>query len=121
MSVTFCVRVTGWLRAKRVGVALGAALSLLLVTVPLFSQTNLGRITGAVRDQTGGAMVGVSVSVTDADRGLERTTTTDAAGQYAFPGLLPGRKTIKAESPGFKTFEQSGIVLEVAQDARLIS
>ena len=64
-------------------------------------------------------MVGVAVSVTDADRGLERSAVTDAAGQYAFPGLLPGRKTIKAEAQGFKAFEQSNIVLEVAQDARL--
>ena len=119
MSVAFCIRVTGWLGTKRAAVALGAGLSLFLASGPLFPQTNLGRITGSVRDQTGGAMVGVTVSVTDADRGLERTTTTDSAGQYAFPGLLPGRKSIKAEAAGFKVFEQSGIVLEVAQDARL--
>ena len=119
MSVAFCIRVTGWLGTKRSAIALGTGLSLLLASAPLFSQTNLGRITGSVRDQSGGAMVGVTVSVTDADRGLERSGVTDAAGQYAFPGLLPGRKTIKAEAQGFKAFEQGGIVLEVAQDARL--
>ena len=96
-----------------------AGLALLMTFSFLQAQTNLGRITGAVRDPTGGAMVGVTVSVTDADRGLERTTMTDAAGQYAFPGLLPGKKTIKAEAPGFRAFEQANIVLEVAQDARL--
>ena len=104
MSVAFCIRVTGCLGTKRVAVALGAGLSLVLASTSLLSQTNLGRIVGAVRDQTGGAMLGVTVSVTDADRGLERTTMTDTAGQYAFPGLLPGRKTIKAEVSGFKIF-----------------
>src|SRR5579871_6623399 len=104
MSVAFGIRLNGWLRTNRSASVLGAGLLLLLGSTSLFSQTNLGRITGSVRDQSGGAMVGVMVSVTDADRGLERSAVTDAAGQYAFPGLLPGRKTIKAEAPGFKAF-----------------
>jgi hypothetical protein len=94
------------------------SLVFVLASAPLFSQTNLGRISGSVRDQSGGAMVGVAVTVTDADRGLERSTMTDATGQYFLPGLLPGRKTVKAEAQGFKGFEQSNITLEVAQDAR---
>jgi hypothetical protein len=64
-------------------------------------------------------MAGVAVTVTDSDRGLERSVVTDATGQYLLPGLLPGRKTVKAEFQGFKAFEQSNMVLDVAQDARL--
>jgi hypothetical protein len=64
-------------------------------------------------------MAGVAVSVTDADRGLERSVVTDTSGQYLLPGLLPGRKIVKAELAGFKSFEQANLVLEVAQDARL--
>src|SRR5581483_5884791 len=104
MSTVFCIRVTGL-------VFLAASLG--------FSQTNLARMTGAVHDQSGGAMPGVTVSVTDAGRGLERSTVTDATGQYLLPGLLPGKKVVKAEFQGFKAFEQSNITLEVAQDARL--
>ncbi len=107
MSVIYSVRRPAWL-----------SLVFVLASAPLFSQTNLGRISGSVRDQSGGAMVGVAVTVTDADRGLERSTMTDATGQYFLPGLLPGRKTVKAEAQGFKGFEQSNITLEVAQDAR---
>ena len=119
MSLAFFIRVKGWLSTPRAAIALGAGLSLLLASTPLFSQTNLARSTGSVRDQSGGAMVGVAVTVTDSGRGLERSVVTDAAGQYLLPGLLPGRKTVKAESQGFKTFEQSNMVLDVAQDARL--
>jgi hypothetical protein len=90
-----------------------------LASLPVSAQVNLGRISGALRDQSGGAIVGATVSVTDADRGVERTAVSDAAGQYSFPGLLPGRKTIKAEFQGFKAFEQANIVLEVGQNVLL--
>jgi hypothetical protein len=95
---------------------LGAWFSLILVAAPLFAQANLGRILGSVRDQSGGAVPGVTVSIIDVDRGPERTAVTDAAGEYAFPALVPGRKIIRAEFTGFKTFEQANIVLEVGQD-----
>src|SRR6516225_9187334 len=99
---------------------LGSSLLLFVAfSSSLFAQTNLARLSGAVRDQTGGAMVGVTVSVTDVDRGLERSTLTDATGQYLLPGLLPGRKSVRTEYQGFKAFEQSNVVLGVAQDARL--
>lgn len=104
MSASSWIRVTGFA---------------LLAASSLFSQQNLARITGSVHDQTGGAMPGVAVTVTDADRGLERSTMTDASGQYLLPGLIPGKKIVKAEFQGFKAFEQSNVVLEVAQDARL--
>jgi len=103
MSVAFSIRVGG---------------VLFLFCSALLSQGNLARISGEVHDQSGGAMPGVAVSVIDADRGLERRTMTDPTGQYLLPGLLPGRKIVKAEYQGFKAFEQANVVLEVAQDAR---
>jgi len=119
MSTAFCVCLAGWQRTRRVVFTLGASLLLLAFSLSLFAQANLARLTGAVHDQTGGAMVGVAISVTDADRGLERSTITDATGQYLLPGLLPGRKIVHAEYQGFKAFEQANVVLGVAQDARL--
>jgi hypothetical protein len=56
--------------------------------------------------------------VIDADRGPERNVVTDEAGGYVLPGLIPGRKTIRAEFRGFRSFEQANIVLGVGQDAR---
>ena len=51
------------------------------LSAPLFSQANTGRILGTVTDQSGGAIVGASVTVTDLARGVARTLTTDSSGQ----------------------------------------
>jgi hypothetical protein len=110
---------TLWLSARRSVLLLGAWFSLILVASPLFAQANLGRVLGAVRDQSGGAVPGVTVSIIDVDRGPERTAVTDAAGEYVFPGLTPGRKTVRAEFTGFKTFEQADFLLEVGTDVRI--
>jgi len=98
---------------------IGAAVMLSLAPSLLFGQANLGRLSGNVRDQLGGAIVGAAVSVVDADRGPERDVVTDEAGGYVLSGLIPGRKTVHAEFRGFRAFEQANIALGVGQDARL--
>jgi hypothetical protein len=97
---------------------LGAGLLLLLASVSLLSQANLGRILGTVRDQTGATVPGVTVTIIDVDRGPERTVTTDSAGEYLAPSLVPGNKRVRALLMGFKVIEQTGIMLEVGQDIR---
>jgi Carboxypeptidase regulatory-like domain/TonB dependent receptor len=98
---------------------LSAAAVLLLISVPLFSQSNQGVIQGAVLDQTGGAIAGASVTVIDVARGVSRALTTDAAGQYVAPSLLPGTYTVRAEAKGFRITEHSGVLVEVGQTIRV--
>ena len=40
------------------------------------------RILGQITDQTGGAVVGATVAVTDVQRGMSRNLTIDQAGEY---------------------------------------
>jgi len=96
----------------------GAGLLLFLASVSLLAQGNLGRIQGTVTDQTGAAVPGVTVTIIDVDRGVERTLTTDSSGEYNAPSLVPGNKRIRAQIMGFKVSEQSGIKLEVGQELR---
>lgn len=58
----------------------GAVVGVLLLSFPAFSQTANGRISGVVKDPTGGVIVGAAVTVTDVARGLARNLTTDDAG-----------------------------------------
>ena len=58
---------------------------------------------GTVTDQSGGAIPAGKVTLTDVNRGVARTLTTDAAGAYAAPNLTPGTYTVHVEFMGFRT------------------
>jgi hypothetical protein len=98
---------------------LGTAVSIFLLSLAAFAQGNAGRILGEVTDQTGAAVVGARVTVADVQRGITRNLTTDQAGQYFAPNLLPGTYNIRAEATGFKSIERQNIGLEVGNDVRL--
>jgi hypothetical protein len=104
---------------KRVLQLLGTTAVLFLISLPLFSQGNQGTIQGTVFDQTGGAIAGAAVSVIDVARGVTRALTTDAAGEYFAPSLLPGTYTVRAETKGFRTVEHAGVLVEVGKTIRV--
>ena len=104
----------------RIARLLFAACAALLVCVSLLhAQANLGRISGVITDQTGGAMSGATVTVLDVERGISRALTADDSGEYNAPNLTPGSYTVRAEAKGFKTGERSGILLETGKDLRV--
>src|SRR5437868_6436840 len=106
-------------RVHRFAQAFCLAVALLLSYVPLFSQGNAGRILGSITDQTGGAMAGATVVVTDVQRGIARNLMTDDAGDYTAPNLLPGEYKVRAEAKGFRAIERQNILLEVGKDVRV--
>src|SRR5579863_5868627 len=103
---------------KTIPILVGA-MGVLLLCVPLFSQGNFGRILGDVTDQSGGVVSGATVTVIDTQRGVARTLTTDEAGEYNAPTLIPGAYTIRAEAKGFKKVERQNVVLEVGKEVRV--
>ncbi len=96
--------------------SLCVAVAIFLFSIPAFSQTSTGRILGTVKDQTGGAISGAAVTVTDTARGVSRNLTTDESGAYLAPQLLPSTYTVRATYMGFQTWERTNIRLEVGQD-----
>ena len=98
---------------------LGMISLLFAASLPALSQTTTGRILGNVSDQSGAAVAGATLTITDVERGGGRTVTTDAAGEYAAPELQPGIYKVRAEAQGFKTVERINIAVEVAQDLRV--
>src|SRR5580693_4980034 len=105
--------------AARAVQALCLSVGALLVCVPLFSQGNLGRLTGTITDQSGGVIAGATVTVKDVERGVSRTLTTGDAGEYNAPNLLPGTYAVRAEAKGFKAVERQNILLEVGKEIRV--
>lgn len=94
---------------------LGAIMGMLFLGLTGYSQANFGRILGAVTDQSGGVVAGAAVTILDTQRGVARTLTTDDAGEYNAPTLIPGNYTVRAEATGFKTIERRNIAVEVAR------
>jgi len=105
--------------SKKAVVFFLASVGVLLFSLPLFSQGNAGRILGSLTDPSGGAIPGAIVIVTDTQRGVSRTLTTDSAGEYNAPNLTPGTYTVRGEAKGFKVLERQNIILEVNQDVRV--
>src|ERR1041384_451221 len=89
-------------RATTLTQVLGAVLGLLLFSLSLFAQGSYGRILGTVTDQTGAVLPGATVTVLDTERGLARNLSTDSAGEYNAPNLIPGTYTVRVEAKGFK-------------------
>ena len=108
---------SGW-RRNAIQV-LFATLAVLVLCVPAFSQGNAGRILGSVFDQSGGTIAGATVTVVDTERGINRTLTTDDAGEYNAPNLTPGTYTVRAEAKGFKKLERQNVVVEVGHEVRV--
>jgi hypothetical protein len=55
----------------------------------------------------------------DVARGVTRTLTTDSAGEYSAPSLVPSTYTVRVEFKGFKTLERQNVDVGVGQEVRL--
>src|SRR5437762_7274918 len=71
------------------------------------------QISGTARDASGAVLPGVQVTATQPDTGVSRTAITNEAGFYVLPTLPLGPYRLEATLAGFRTFAQSGIVLQV--------
>jgi TonB family protein len=72
-----------------------------------------------VVDPSGASVPYVKISVTNLDTGVTHTARTDGTGLYTLSNLPAGRYTIKAESPGFRVAQRTGIVLREGVSARI--
>lgn len=94
-------------------------LACLLAGQPSLAQESRGSIAGVVKDSSGAAVPGVSVTAVNADTNLEVRTTSDAAGNYSLLYLPAGRYTLTAELSGFKKVARSGIEVRVGDRLRI--
>src|SRR5258708_3767193 len=95
-----------------------AIIAVAVLSLPSLAQSTAGRTLGTVTDQSGAAVAGATVVVTDVERGTSRALTTDEAGAYVAADLQPGTYKIRVESKGFKAVERLNVVIEVATDVR---
>jgi Carboxypeptidase regulatory-like domain/TonB-dependent Receptor Plug Domain len=76
----------------------------LLTAGALLAQSDLGRISGFVKDPSGATIANAKVMVRNAS-GVERTATTNESGYYTITNIPPGLYTFTVEAPGFQRYE----------------
>ena len=86
---------------------------LLSVAVATAQAVSTAQLNGSVKDSGGLALPGVTVTVTQTDTGLVRTVVTNETGSYILTNLPVGPYKPEAALSGFRTYAQTGIVLQV--------
>src|SRR5215471_8440542 len=94
----------------------------LLFLVPFtsaFGQISNATLTGTISDSTGAVLPSVSITSTNNATGVVTTVTSNEAGAYTIPSLLPGTYTVSAELSSFQKQTYSNTVLGNAVTVRL--
>ena len=82
-----------------------------------FAQQTLGGITGAVTDASGGVIPNATVTATDEQTALTRTTKTNSAGEYTFVNLPIGNYTLTYTADGYATQKNPHIPVQADRTA----
>jgi hypothetical protein len=93
----------------RKGLIPALCLLVALVAAPAMAQRTTGTIVGTVKDETGGALPGVTVTIRSAVLMGTQTTTSNAEGFYRFAALPPGSYTLTFTQAGFGTVNREGV------------
>jgi len=91
-----------------------ALFGLLLTSSVALAQLSTAQLSGRVADESGAVLPGVTVTATQTDTGFVRSDVTDGSGAYTLSNLPTGPYRLEASLQGFRTYVQTGIVLQVA-------
>src|SRR6202035_3410790 len=86
---------------------------------PVYAQVAGATLSGTVTDASGAAVPNAKVSIKNSATGVARDVTTDSAGFYSVPNLLPGVYNTTVEAAGFSTSVQTGLTLSVGASKAL--
>jgi len=86
---------------------------------PAFAQRTTASLRGTITDTSRALVPGATVTVTNAETGLTRVTTTNGDGVYTVSELPVGRYSVAVTLQGFKTATRTAIALNVAEDRKV--
>jgi hypothetical protein len=94
-------------------------LALVVPATSALAQQITATLSGTVTDSTGGVVPGAHVLATNTGTNVPFAIDTNASGEYRINLLPVGTYTVKITASGFKTFQQTGVVLDLGQSATL--
>ncbi len=84
-----------------------------LNSVQGLAQQLTGTITGTVDDQSGAAVPGAQVTLTNSASGDVRTVKADGAGHFVITAVQPATYSISIMAKGFTTWQEDGVVMNM--------
>src|SRR5687767_13548956 len=94
-------------------------LSFCLLPALSLAQSFTASVRGTVTDSTQAAIPSATVTLTEANRGINHAAKTDSEGRYVVTALPPGRYLLSVEATGFRKHSQPAFALEVQQSATM--
>ena len=95
---------------------------LLLLTIAtgsrVLAQDTNASLSGTVTDPSNAVVPGAKLTLTNEATGFQSAFVSDAAGEYSFHNLTPGKYDLSVSAAGFKSSDQRGIELALNQAAR---
>jgi hypothetical protein len=76
-------------------------------------------LTGTIRDNTGAVIPDASVTLKNTATGIARDLKTNSAGEYVAAAVPPGQYNLTVSVAGFRKYQADGVILRVAQNARI--
>ena len=101
------------------GCWLMAAAAVAATPALVLAQVAGAEVTGAIRDQAGAPVAGVTVTLTSDATNQQRVVVTTNNGVYMAPSLPPGRYRVDVAAPGFKAIRRDRIRIATGEKTRL--
>ncbi|MGH9345165.1 MAG: carboxypeptidase regulatory-like domain-containing protein, partial [Terriglobia bacterium] len=104
---------------KRFQFATLAVLFWLAALPAAYSQTVTGSVTGTLTDPAGAVIAGAPVQLINNVSKQTRKNLTNKTGSFKFASVSPGTYTLRIVQPGFKTYEQTNVIVGTQEDLDL--
>jgi carboxypeptidase family protein len=96
-----------------------AALGILLTPAHAAAQAANGTLLGNVRDESGGAVPGATITAIEVRTNITRHAVSNETGNYIFTNLAPGVYRVEGELAGFRRFSRESVEVNVNTTVRV--
>src|SRR5262252_5431012 len=104
---------------KYMNKSLMLAVTLLLFAASALAQTSRGAVSGIVSDPAGAVVAAATVTLTNDQTGVSRTTNTNGEGLYRFDAVDLGSYSLKVAATGFGALNKTNITVSANQVAQV--
>src|SRR5688500_464371 len=118
-SMTHHRRLIAYATGRMFAVAVLAVFGILSMPGDAAAQSQVGTLVGNVRDESGGAIPGATVTAREVRTNISRTAVSNEAGNYTFTNVASGVYRIEAELVGFKKFTRENVEVNVNTTVRV--